>query len=106
MIDSVKNYALSYEFISLIALFTFWTPLIICLSVYLFRFIGMYKRDLENCAERHYRPSLTVGLIVWYVTISIIPCINLFTLVFDCASSVFKWLGKFLNIPLVRSRAQ
>ena len=104
MIDSVKNYAASYEFISMLALFTYWIPMLICLSVYLFRFIGMYKADLKKCEDEYYTPTLTIGFIVWCLSISIIPAINLFAMTFDCASSVFKWLGTVLNIPLVRAR--
>ena len=59
MIDSVKSYAMSYEFISMLALFTFWVPAAICLSVYLFRFVGMYKADLAKCGDDGYRPQLT-----------------------------------------------
>jgi len=106
MIDTIKNAATSYEFLSMLALFTFWVPLTICLTVYLFRFVAMYKKDLQMCSEMHYRPSLTLGKIVWYLSISIIPGINLFTLVFDCASSLFKWLGRVLDFPLVRARVK
>ena len=104
MIEAVKSYAVSYEFMSMLALFTYWVPLFICLTVYLFRLIGMYKEDLSKCEKEFYTPQLTLGLIVWSVSVSIIPAINLFALVFDCGSSVFKWLGQFLDIPLVKKR--
>ncbi len=104
MIDTVKNYAMSYEFISMIALFTYWIPLAICSFVYFFRFIQAYKDDLANCEEEFYQPTLTIGAIVWYISITIIPGINIFATVFDCGSSIFKWLGKTLSFPLVRKR--
>ena len=105
MIDSVKDYAMSYEFVSMLALFTFWIPMSVCLTVYLFRFIGAYKRDLDKCQDEYYKPELTVGIVIWYLIISLMPCINLFALVFDCGSSVFKWLGDFFSVPLVRKRS-
>jgi len=101
MIDYVK----SYEFISMLALFTYWMPALICAVVYLFRIVVMYKMDLDKCEENHYTPKLTVGLIVWFIICSITPAINLFALVFDCASSVLKSLGRFLDIPLVKKKA-
>lgn len=62
----------------------------------------MYKEDLSKREdEKYYSPTLTVGLIVWMIIMTITPCINLFALVFDCASSVFSWIGKVLDIPLV-----
>jgi len=39
-----------------------------------------------------------------HVLLSVIPCINLFALVFDCASSVLEWIGKAFDMPLVRAR--
>ncbi len=102
MIDSIKDYAMSYEFVSMLALFTFWVPMTVCLSVYLFRLISMYKRDLKECENERYTPTLTVGVIIWYSILSVTPCVNLFAMVFDCASSVFKWLGEVFNQPLVR----
>jgi hypothetical protein len=104
MIDSVKNYAMSYEFMSMLALFTFWQPMIVCLTVYAFRFIGAYKRDLAKCQDTNYSPELTVGVVIRYFIISVMPCVNLFALVFDCGSSVFKWLGEFFSVPLVRAK--
>ena len=102
MIESIKQYALSYEFISMLALFTYWIPLLVCATVYSLRFVGMYKRDLKGCKEKYYTPSLTIGVIVWYLVVTLAPAVNMLAMVFDCGSSVFEWLGKTLNIPLVR----
>jgi len=98
------EYIKSFEFTSTVALMVYWIPLVICAIVYLFRMIGIYKSDLKKCQDKFYTPELTVGLIVWFVILTITPCVNLLALVFDCASSVFKWLGKFLNVPLVPKR--
>lgn len=98
------EYIKSYEFMSMLALFTYWMPAAICLAVYFFRFISLYKKDLKNCENEYYNPSLTIGLIVWLLICAITPAVNLLALVFDCASSVFKWLGTVLNIPLVKKK--
>lgn len=98
MIEYVK----SFEFTSMLALYVYWVPLFICAVVYFFRTIKLYKSDLTKRQEsRFYIPTLTVGLIVWFILLTITPCANLFALVFDCASSVFTWFRKVLDIPLV-----
>ena len=98
------EYLTSFEFLSALALFIYWIPAAICLSVYFLRCVSLYQKDLSKCEEKHYSPELTVGLIVWLLICAITPAVNLFALVFDCASSVFKWLGGLLNIPLVSKR--
>ncbi len=98
------EYFKSYEFVSFLALFTYWIPALICLTVYLFQCIYEYKRDLHNSSESHYNPTLTIGVIVWRIVLSITPGINIIAMVFDTASSVFKWLGSVLDIPLVRKK--
>lgn len=100
------DYLTSFEFMSFLAIFVYWVPALVCLTVYLFRSLRLYRLDLEKCTEKFYSPSLTIGLIVWMVICAVTPGINLFTLVFDCASSVFKWLGSVLNIPLVPKRRE
>ena len=100
MIDYVK----SYEFLSMLALFTYWIPGGICLAVYFFRVVNLYRDDLKKCHQEYYAPELTLGRIVWLVVCAIMPAVNIIALVFDCAGCVFTWLGKVLNIPLVRKR--
>lgn len=98
----MMEYVKSFEFTSMLALYVYWVPLVICAIVYFFRTIHLYKKDLVKREEsKFYSPSLTIGTIVWFVLLTITPCVNLFALVFDCASSVFTWLGKVLDIPLV-----
>jgi hypothetical protein len=98
------DYLRSFEFTSMLALYVYWVPLTVCLVVYFFRTIARYKLDLKRCEEKHYSPELTIGRIVWYVVLTITPSVNLFALVFDCASSVFKWLGRVFDVPLVPKR--
>jgi hypothetical protein len=100
MIDYVK----SYEFISLLALFTYWIPLAVCSTVYFFRIIKLYKRDLKMCDTSSYYPKLTIGVIVGYIFASLMPVINILAMVFDCLGSIFKFIGCTFDTPLVRKR--
>ena len=99
------EYITSFEFTSMLALIIYWIPLLICATVYLTRTLLLYKADLKKCQDKFYTPTLTVGLIVWRVILTVTPCVNLLATVFDCSSSVFRWLGKFLDIPLVPKRS-
>ncbi|WP_043585301.1 hypothetical protein [Geminisphaera colitermitum] len=100
MIEWIKN----YQFNGLLAIYTYWIPLTVCSATYICRIIDKYRIDVKASTKPFYRPELTVGFIVWHIIIATLPAINLFALVFDCASSVFRWLGKVLNVPLVRAR--
>lgn len=95
------EYLTSFEFTSTLSIFVYWAPLVICLLVYTFRCIAEYRTDIAKSANEHYSPTLTVGVILWRAILSTVPCVNLFAMVFDCASSVFKSLGRFFDIPLV-----
>ena len=94
----------SFEFSSMFALFVYWIPLSICLTVYFFLAIYAYKYDLEKCTEKFCCPTLTIGIIVAGILVSITPCVNLLALVFACLGSVLRFIGKQLNIPLVRAK--
>lgn len=100
------DYVTSFEFTSTIALLVYWLPTAICLGVYFFKMIGMYRADIQKRDEgKYYSPRLTIGWIVWHVIASVTPAANLIALVFDCMADVFKWLGAFLDIPLVPQRS-
>ena len=104
MISGVKELITSYEFMSMLALWTYWIPLSVVLVTYLFRFISMYREDLSKCENKHYQPSLTIGVIIFHLLCAITPAINLFALVFDCASAIFVWFGRTFDIALVRHK--
>jgi hypothetical protein len=103
-IDLLKN----YQFNNTIAIYTYWIPLVVCLVVYLFRFLQLYRDDLRESDSDYYHPRLTVGYILGHLFLAIAPVINLFALVFDCFGSIFGYIRSFLlfldkifNIPLV-----
>lgn len=100
------EYVTSFEFTSFLAVFVYWIPALVCATVYLFRGINAYRTDLQNCTERFYHPKLTVGMIIWHLIVVVTPCINLLAMVFDCAGSVFKWLGRVFDFPLVRHQPE
>lgn len=103
MIDYIK----SFEFASALALFIYWIPAAICLSVYFVTAINLYRADVKSRDEgKYYSPKLTIGWIFWHVWVSITPTANLIALVFDCMADVFRCLGAFMDIPLVPKRKQ
>ena len=100
MIEWIKN----YQFNGTLALFTYWVPLAVCLLVYAFRFVECYREDVKKCAEKYYTPKVTIGAILGHILLAVVPAVNLFAMVFDCTASVFRWLGRVLDVPLVRKR--
>lgn len=104
MINAIKEWVTSYQFASLIALYTYWIPLVVCSVVYVIECGALYRADVKASAEKFYTPKLTVGYIVWRVINTTLPAINIFAMVFDCAGPVFRWLGEAMDIPLVRKR--
>lgn len=91
-------------YVTEIGIINYMVPLIICAVVYLLRCVKDYRQDLENCENKFYSPTLTIGLIFWRIVLTITPAVNTLALVFDCAGSVFKYLGKTFDFPLVGHR--
>ncbi len=104
MMNAIKEWVTSYQFVSLLALYTYWIPLSVCSVVYVMRCAAGYRADVKASSEKYYSPKLTVGYIVWHILISVIPGVNIFAMVFDCAGSVFRWLGEVMDVPLVRGK--
>lgn len=100
MITWIKN----YQFNNLLAIYTYWTPLIICMIVYSVRFVRNYRDDLKNSSKEYYHPSLTVGVIIGHLFLAATPAVNLFAMVFDCAGSIFRYFGRVFDMPLVRKK--
>lgn len=100
MLDWIKN----YQFNNTLALYTYWIPLGVCVTVYIFRFVERYRDDLKKSEETYDVPTLTIGVIVGHLLLAITPAVNLFAMVFDCMGSILKWFGRVLDIPLVKKR--
>ena len=108
MIDKFLELLKILSINNVIAIYTYWIPLVVCLVVYLFRFLELYRTDLEESKKEYYYPKLTVGYILGHIFLAIAPIINLFALVFDCLGSIFGYLRslfffleKIFDIPLV-----
>lgn len=99
------------EWNSWIALLLYWLPLAMCAYGYTIRSILKVRRDLEwrRDAEaegkKFYYPTITVGSLIGYVLISIVPIANLFSAIFDVSPKVFRsffnFCGRVLDMPLV-----
>jgi hypothetical protein len=100
---AIKEWLTSYPF-TLLALYTYWIPLAVCSVVYVVRCARLYRADVKASKEEYYVPRLTVGYILCHVIITILPGVNIFAMVLDCAASVFEWLGDVMDVPLVRKR--
>ena len=101
---TIINWINAYQFNDLLALYTYWVPLAVCIIVYVCRCAREYRQDVKDCATLYYTPKLTVGIIIWRVILAVLPGINIFALVFDCAGAVFHWIGRVFDMPLVRKQ--
>ncbi|GAB3744980.1 hypothetical protein [Lysobacter olei] len=102
---------------SWLALALYWMPLALCAYGYLVRSISMYRADLADRAEAarkptvgFYYPKITIGTLVGYAFVSVVPVANLFAAIFDVApklfAQLFDWCGRVLDIPLVPKKAK
>jgi len=98
------DYILNFELNSLLGVALYWTPFIVCTTVYAFRFVRFYREDLSASTEKFYRPQLTIGQVVAWLLISITPIVNLLWMIFDCSGSVIRWLSDVLDMPLVKAK--
>ena len=113
MIDWITSTAIWWT-TGWIGLFLYWIPAALCVVGYAVMSVGEYQRDVKARAEaykneedkkyRYYRPSLTVGALLWRSLISFVPVANLLVLIFDVLSEYFELAWKFLSIPLVPDR--
>jgi hypothetical protein len=120
MIDTI--FAFTFWGVSLtnwLGLLLYWIPLAFCTYGYTVRIWIRYQNDYqkrsayESLSEEkkhytNYSPSLTVGSIIGYALLCIVPIANLFAAIFDVAPKVFRGvlesLEKVFNQPLVPSR--
>lgn len=94
-----------------LALLLFWLPAAICVVGYTARTWRNIRKDVADRAARvsgqgnYYVPTDTIGTLVGRALVSFIPLANLWATFFDVGSEIFekfmKWIGQFLDIPLV-----
>ena len=98
----------------------YWVPLSFCAYGYTIRTWVNYQKDVATRDAEimqlakppvhtvFYRPTDTVGTLIGRALITIIPVANLWAAVFDIApkvfGSLFKWIGRVFDQPLVPKR--
>ena len=98
-----------------IAMLLYWLPLALCAYGYFIRGIQKYRAELQKREQAeskdppdYYNPELTIGTLIGYALLIVLPIANLFAATFDVAPRVFGdffvWIGKVFNIPLVPKR--
>ena len=101
MIDYIYN----FEWNGLLAIVLYWVPASLCAYGYTVRTWREYQSDLRDRHKDYYLPTLTVGVVLGRVLVTITPLLNLWAVVVDVGPQVFrsffKWIGDILNIPLV-----
>jgi hypothetical protein len=123
MIETIFGFSLwGVSLTNWLGVLLYWLPLAFCVYGYTLRIWYRYRSDYNKreAAERiqkgeiegrtfgTYIPSLTVGSIIGYALLCIIPVANLFAAIFDVAPKVFRGLIEFLekvfSQPLVPRR--
>ena len=100
---------------SWLAMGLYWMPLALCAYGYTLRAAYRFSKDRRDRAKAdteksayYYFPTITIGTLVGYAVLSVMPIANLFSAIFDVApkpfASMFEWFGKVLDIPLVPKR--
>lgn len=103
MIEAV----LSFKFNSLLGALLYWLPLAICVFGYTLRTAKNYMNDrtLRETPGEFYTPTDTLGTLIGRAVVSVIPVANIWAGMFDLSPelfrSLFRWLDRFFNIPLV-----
>lgn len=100
---------------SWIALLLYWLPFALCAYGYLIRTAHKVREDRakREAAEAgkpnaYYSPNITVGTLIGYLFLTVMPVANLFSAIFDVAPKVFSsfliWCERALSVPLVPKR--
>jgi hypothetical protein len=92
----------------------YWLPLALCAYGYTLRAGCRFSKDRAARAKAdteergYYSPTITIGTLIGYAVLSVMPIANLVAAIFDVApklfASMFEWFGKALDIPLVPKR--
>jgi hypothetical protein len=86
------------------ALWLYYVPAAICLVVYSIRTTREYRVDYKNSLKDNYYPKLTVGVILRRILAALLPTFNIFAVVFNCSGSIFDFIGKVFDMPLIPKR--
>lgn len=86
-------------------------PAVLCLIGYFFRTIKKVKEDQLRQLEHGdwYVPEETIGTVLGRIIISIIPGLNITALLVDLfeetLEKIVPFIRRFINIPLIRKKA-
>lgn len=124
MIERLSMFVSEYMVITqTMGLLLYWVPLSFCAYGYTIRTWVNYQKDVAARAfaetpgnvnaptylqKEYYHPTDTVGTLIGRALITIMPVANLWASVFDLApkvfGSLFKWVGRVFDQPLVPKR--
>lgn len=84
----------------------YWVPMVVCVIGYSFKLNDVLKeefakRDKALAGEGYYTPSLTVGKLLFYGFLCIIPVVNLWLAVVEFLPKYIGRFFKIFDIPLV-----
>lgn len=110
-LNSLHQQVMSFDFTSMMGVWLYWVPMLICLVGEAFSIITLARRDAKHRREGEYtyspqyRPQLTVGRIIWLMILTFTPVVNIGRALFLHASSilekVYNFLDGFLSIPII-----
>lgn len=106
MFDWIKE----FEFTSWMGILLYWMPASLCAYGYTVRTWLNYQKDLKERNEKqsNYYPTDTVGDLIGRGIVAVVPVANLWAATFDVApkmfASLFKWIGRVFDAPLVPRR--
>lgn len=99
---------------SWLALGLYWLPMALCLAGYAARAAKEIRQDVidrlayADGSSSYYSPTVTVGRLIGFVLLALIPIANLGAAAFDLMpwmlGKFFRWLEVALDIPLVPKR--
>jgi hypothetical protein len=120
MLQSFHNWVVNFDFTSWMGFGLYWVPASLCAVGYTLRAWSQYQTDVADRAEavedekslnrrvKFYHPRITVGSLLGWGWVTLLPVVNIWAAVFDVAprlfSSAFSWLGRVFDQPLVPKR--
>ena len=109
MYDNTVDFLMQLDFTSYMGIGLYWIPAVLCLIAYTVRSWKEYQKDLKSREKSgYYRPTLTIGSILAKLFASLMPGLNILSLVFHVGAGMISTVGEFfsklLDIPLVRPK--
>lgn len=106
------DWIIGLKYNGLLGVLLYIVPASLCAYGYLIRIWVDYQKDVQYRREypKTYTPNLTIGSLIGYALITVLPVANLWAALFDIAPDVFrtafKYIRRVFNQPLVPPRKQ